>query len=56
VATAIREVLEHPGWVTARARSVPRVVGLSRLGTVPGVGRLVEEGTRLLRDRAGRLS
>ncbi len=56
VATAIREVLEHPGWVTARARSVPRVVGLSRLGTVPGVGRLVDEGTRLLRDRAGRLS
>ena len=56
VATAIREVLEHPGWVTARARSVPRVVGLSRFGTVPGLARLVDEGTRLLRSGAGRLS
>ncbi len=56
VATAIRDVLEHPGWLTSRARSVPRAVGVTRLGTVPGVGRIVDEGTRLLRDRAGRLS
>jgi short-subunit dehydrogenase len=56
VATAIREVLEHPGWLTARARSVPRAVGITRLGTVPVVGRVVDEGTRLLRQRAGRLS
>jgi short-subunit dehydrogenase len=56
VAVAIREVLEHPGWLTARARSVPRVVGATRLGTVPVVGRLVDEGTRLLRERAGRLA
>jgi short-subunit dehydrogenase len=56
VAVAIREVLEHPGWLTGRARSVPRVVGVARLGTVPVVGRVVDEGTRLLRDRAGRLS
>jgi 3-hydroxy acid dehydrogenase/malonic semialdehyde reductase len=53
VAVAIREVLEHPGWLTSRARSVPRAVGLTRLGTVPGLGRLVDEGTRLLRDRVG---
>ena len=56
VATAIRESLEHPSWLTGRARSVPRVVGMTRLGTVPVVGRLVDEGTRLLRERAGRLS
>ena len=53
VAVAIRQVLEHPGWLTSRARSVPRVVGLTRLGTVPGLARLVDEGTRLLRDRVG---
>jgi short-subunit dehydrogenase len=53
VAVAIREVLEHPGWLTSRARSVPRAVGLTRLGTVPGLGRLVDEGTRLLRERVG---
>lgn len=56
VAVAIREVLQHPGWLTARARSVPRAVGLTRLGTVPVVSRLVDEGTRLLRERTGRLS
>lgn len=56
VATAIREVLEHPGWLTARARSVPRAVGVTRLGTVPGLARLVDEGTRILRQRTGRLS
>lgn len=56
VAVAIREVLEHPSWLTARARSVPRAIGATRLGTVPVVGRLVDEGTRLLRERAGRLS
>ena len=56
VAVAIREVLEHPGWLTSRARSVPRAVGLTRLGTVPVLSRLVDEGTRLLRERAGRLS
>jgi NADP-dependent 3-hydroxy acid dehydrogenase YdfG len=56
VAKAIREVLEHPSWLTARARSVPRAIGATRLGTVPVVGRLVDEGTRLLRERAGRLS
>jgi len=56
VATAVREVLEHPGWLTARARSVPRAMGIARLGTVPGISRVVDEGTRLLRDRAGRLS
>ena len=53
VAVAIRQVLEHPGWLTSRARSVPRAVGLTRLGTVPGLGRLVDEGTRLLRERVG---
>ena len=56
VAVAIREVLEHPSWLTARARSVPRAVGATRLATVPVVGRLVDEGTRLLRERAERLS
>ncbi len=56
VATAIREVLEHPGWLTARSRSVPRAVGVTRLGTVPGIARLVDEATRLLRQRSGRLS
>lgn len=56
VAAAIREVLEHPSWLRARARSVPRVVGATRLGTVPVLGRLVDEGTRLLRQRTGRLS
>jgi NADP-dependent 3-hydroxy acid dehydrogenase YdfG len=56
VATAIREVLEHPGWLTARARSVPRAVGVTRLGTVPGLARFVDEGTRILRERTGRLS
>ena len=56
VATAIRQALEHPSWLTARARSVPRPVGATRLGTVPGFARLVDEGTRLLRERAGRLS
>jgi 3-hydroxy acid dehydrogenase / malonic semialdehyde reductase len=56
VAVAIREVLEHPGWLAARARSVPRAVGLTRLGTVPLLGRVVDEGTRLLRERTGRLS
>jgi short-subunit dehydrogenase len=55
VATVIRDVLEHPGWLTARARSVPRAVGATRLGTIPVVGRIVDEGTRLLRERAGRL-
>jgi short-subunit dehydrogenase len=53
VAVAIRQVLEHPGWLTSRARSVPRAVGLTRLSTVPGLGRLVDEGTRLLRERVG---
>ena len=56
VGVAIREVLEHPGWLTARARSVPRAVGVTRLGTVPVVGRIVDEGTRLLRERTGRLA
>ena len=41
---------------TARARSVPRAVGVTRLGTVPGLARLVDEGTRILRQRTGRLS
>jgi short-subunit dehydrogenase len=53
VAVAIREVLERPGWLTSRARSVPRAVGVTQLGRVPGLGRLVDEGTRLLRERVG---
>jgi hypothetical protein len=56
VAAAIREALEHPSWLTARARSVPRAVGFTRLGTVPGLARLVDEGTRVLRERTRRLS
>jgi 3-hydroxy acid dehydrogenase / malonic semialdehyde reductase len=53
VAVAVREVLERPTWLTTRARSVPRAAGLARLGTVPGLGRMVDEWTRRLRERSG---
>ncbi len=55
VGEAVRRVLEHPGWLTSRARSVLRLAGLSRLAAAPGLRRVVDVGLRVLRCRTGRL-
>lgn len=55
VAEAVRSALVHPWWPAGGSRSVPRAFGLSRLADVPGVDRVLDAGSRLVRSRSGRL-
>jgi len=56
VAEAVRHAIESPGRPWTDVVAVPRVVGATRLAQVPGLGWVVDAGSKLLGLRDNRRS